>query len=193
MEVNEALEQHERAGEAVEHGTRHAALLVAVLAACLALCEQQGKHAEIRVEDNAIGATDAWNQYQAKSIRQTLARDLLALAGSLDAPGDAALAGRRAALIGQLQGDVSRYGSDETSGKDAIAERAHGLEERRDHAIHTVHSLDNAAAAFELGIVLATASVITRSLMLRRFAYLLGAAGAVIGVLGLLAPQYVSF
>lgn len=193
MNVHEALEHNEHAGHAAEHGNKRAALIVAVLAAFLALCEQQGKHAEIRVEDSAIGATDAWDQYQAKSIRQTLARDLLALTATLDRPQDPALAGKRAALLSQLQGDVTRYGADEKNGKDAIAERARTLEQRRDHAIHTVHSLDNAAAAFELGIVLATASVITASLMLRRLAYLLGAAGVVLGVLGLVAPALVSF
>lgn len=193
MNVHETLEHNEHAGHAAEHGNKRAALIVAVLAACLALCEQQAKHAEIRVEDSAIGASDAWSQYQAKSIRQTLARDLSQLTLTLDAPQDPARVAKRTALIGQLQGDVTHYGADETSGKDAIAERAHGLEEKRDHAIHTVHSLDNAAAAFELGIVLATASVITSSVMLVRFAYVLGAAGLVFGILGLTVPQYVAF
>ena len=48
---------------------------------------------------------------------------------------------------------------------------------------------DNAAASLELGIVLATASVITTSKMLLRFAFVLGALGLVLGVLGAVAPS----
>ena len=69
MSTHEVLEQQEHAEHAAGHGNKRAALLIAVLAAGLAICEQQGKHAEIAVQENAILTADAWAQYQAKSIR----------------------------------------------------------------------------------------------------------------------------
>ena len=63
-------------GVAHSQSNRMAALLVAVLAAALAVTEQGAKHAEIRVQQNAIYATDAWAQYQAKSTRGTFSKDI---------------------------------------------------------------------------------------------------------------------
>ncbi len=76
MSTFQSLEHHEHAEHAAQHGAKGAALLVAVLAALLALVEVQGKHAEILVEENSISAADSWSQYQAKSIRQAVARDI---------------------------------------------------------------------------------------------------------------------
>jgi hypothetical protein len=69
--MHETLEHHEHA-EHIAHGNdaheaaapyrrfnQMAALLVAVLAAGLAITEQGAKQAEIRVQQNAIAATDA--------------------------------------------------------------------------------------------------------------------------------------
>jgi hypothetical protein len=66
-DVSEALEHHDHAEHAATPGSKRAALLIAVLAALLAIAEQQGRHAEIRVSINSIFAADAWSQYQAKS------------------------------------------------------------------------------------------------------------------------------
>ena len=55
------------------------------------------------------------------------------------------------------------------------------------------HSYDNAAAALELAIVLATVSVIATSRMLFSASLALGAAGLVLTLLGWLAPAYGMF
>ena len=75
-----------------------AALLVAILAACLAITEQQAKLAEIKVNANAVLAADSWNQYQGKSTRQLVAQDLAQMIATLDKPADPVLAELRAAL-----------------------------------------------------------------------------------------------
>jgi tetraacyldisaccharide-1-P 4'-kinase len=191
--MQKALEHQEHAQHAAEHGGKHAALIVAVLAALLAVTEQQAKHAEIKVEANAVLADDAWNQYQGKSTRQVMSTDLARMLGALDAPADPAMAERRRALAKSFDDDAARFQGDPKDGKNAIAERAKEFEETRDQALERSHSFDNAAAAFELGIVLATASAITSSRMLVRFSLIMGAIGFVLGVLGLVAPSLGAF
>lgn len=193
MATHQTLEHTEHAEHAAEHGNKRAALLVAALAAVLAICEQQAKHAEIKVEENAIAAADAWNQYQAKSVRQAMARDLERLAGTLDAPTQTELVSRRADVLKQYTADQVHYEKDTKDGKEAIAKRARGFEETREEEIHRTHTFDNAAAALQLGIVLATASVITNSAMLIWAAYGVGALGVIIGILGLVAPEVAAF
>jgi hypothetical protein len=189
----QSLEHHEHAGHAAEHGAKGAALLVAVLAALLALVEVQAKHAEILVEESSISAADSWSQYQAKSIRQAVARDISRLAATLDTPTQTDRANDRATLLQALRDDQDRYEKDPKDGKAAIAARAHAFEAARDHTLERAHSFDNAAAALELGIVLATASAITASRMLIRLAMGLGVAGVVIGLLAFWAPELAAF
>jgi hypothetical protein len=193
MSALETLEHHEHASHAAEHGNKNAALLVAVLAALLALAEVQAKHAEVKVQENLIAAADAWNQYQAKSIRQAVARDLERLSGTLDMPADPALATQRKALLKTLHGDQEHYESDPKDGKTAIAARAHGFEDAREESLERFHAFDNVVAALELGIVLATASAITQSKMLVRLALGLGLLGVVLAVLGFVAPSVAAF
>jgi Domain of unknown function (DUF4337) len=188
--MNDVLLQHENAehaAHAAEHGSKHAALLIAVLAAALALSEQQGKKAEITVQQNSILAADSWNQYQAKSIRAAVAQDLSRLAATFDQPSQPELAAARKDVLRQFQADQTHYEADDKDGKAAIAGRAQAFETTRDNALERTHCYDNAAAALELGIVLATASVITMSRMLFRFAGALGVVGVVLGVLGAVA------
>jgi hypothetical protein len=196
----QSLEHHEHAehlahGHAEHNGApaqhnQMAALLVAVLAAGLAITEQGAKHAEIRVEQNSISATDAWGQYQAKSTRGTISKDLASMVAVLGSGADAAMAERREKLLAQLNQDQERFENDPKDGKTAIAERARRFEEARDHSLEQTHAYHNGAAAMELGIVLSTASAIIRARPLILMALAIGIAGAVFAVLGLLAPEY---
>jgi hypothetical protein len=191
--MNKALEHTEHAQHAAEHGSKHAALIVAVLAALLAVTEQQARHAEIAVYANGILAADSWSQYQAKSTRQLISENLSRMLAVSDPASDPALADRRAALVKAMADDAVRFVKDPKDGKEAIAARAHGFEEIRGEALERSHTFDNAAAAFELGIVLATASAITMSTLLIRFSLLMGGVGLVLGVLGLVAPNLGAF
>jgi hypothetical protein len=178
------------AGGAATHArsSQMAALLVAVLAAGLAVTEQGAKHAEIRVQENSIFATDAWAQYQAKSTRGTLSKDLADLIGVLGA-GDAELMAQRKRLLAQLNQDQERFEKDPTDGKATIATRARAFEAERDHSLEQTHAYHNGAAAMELGIVLATASAIIRARPLILMALAIGVAGVVFAILGVVAPE----
>lgn len=169
-----------------------AALLVAVLAAGLAVTEQGAKHAEIRVAMNSIFATDAWAQYQAKSTRATFSRDfsdMLTVLGTTEPD----VAGLRTKISDKLRQDQERFESDPKDGKKAIAHRAQAFEEVRDKSLEETHAYHNGAAAMELGIVLSTASAIIKSRLLILMALGFGVAGAVVAVLGFVAPELGAF
>jgi len=186
--MSETLEQHEHAAEAAEGGRRLSALLIAALAAGLAFTEQGAQHAQTRMSGNAIAAADLWAQYQAKSIRANEARDLATVV-EVTAPAGPS----RDATAAALRADADRFEHDKKAGKDAVAAQAHADEAARDAAHERLEAFDNAAAALQLGIVLTTASVITRSKMLSWAGLLLGLAGGAIGLLGLVRPDLASW
>jgi hypothetical protein len=190
MKIEEHAEHAEHAGE---HGNKQAALLIAVLAALLAICEQQAKRADISVEENGILAADTWSEYQAKSIRSAVAHDLQRLAGTLDLPAQPERVTQRQTLLKKLGEDQDHYEHDPVSGKTVLAERARKYEEVRQNSLERAHTYDNAAASLELGIVLSTASVIANSKLLLRFGYVMGAIGLVLGLFGAIAPALVVF
>lgn len=191
--MSKSLEHGEHAEHAAEHGSKRAALVIAVLAAFLAISEQQAKHAEIAVEENAILAADSWSEYQAKSIRAAMAQDLERVVTSLDTPQQPEKAAQRADVLKQLRVDREHYEKDKETGKVAIAARARHYEALRQDSIERSHTFDNAAAALELGIVLATASVITGSAPLLGFACVMGSIGILLGILGFVAPGLLVF
>lgn len=167
---------------------KHTALLVACLAAGLAISEQGAKHAEIKVQENAISMADAWAQYQAKSTRGTVARDVMLLAGILEF-GTPEQQAKRDQLMESLKRDQERYERDPNDGREAIAHRAHEFEHKRHYALEQTHAYHNGSAAFEIGIVVATASAIIGSALLLRLAMGLGAAGIILALLGYFAPH----
>ena len=188
------IEEHaEHAEHASEHGNKHAALLIAVLAAILAICEQQAKRADIAVEENAVLAADTWNEYQAKSVRAALAHDLEQFASSLDLPAGADRVAIRETYVKRLKSDQQHYQSDPENGKATLAAHARRYEEKRQQSLERAHTFDNAAAALELGIVLSTASVITNARLLLRFSYVMGAIGLILALFGAVAPALVVF
>jgi hypothetical protein len=186
-------EHAEHAEHAAHEGNKTAALLIAMLAAALAICEQQAKRAEISVEANAILAADTWNEYQAKSVRSAMAQDLERVAATLDTPAQPDRAAQREDALKRLRSDREHYDSDPKTGKEALAAQARRYETVRDHSLERAHTYDNAAAALELGIVLSTASVITSAKLLLRFAFVMGAVGVILGIFGAVAPELVVF
>jgi hypothetical protein len=185
--------QAEEAEHAAHSNNKHAALVIAVLAAALAVSEQQAKHAEVSLTETAVLAADTWNEYQAKSIRAAQAHDLASAIASFDDPTSPERLARRNKVLAQLAEDEKHYNSDPKNGKGVLAKRAEAYEEARTGALEKSHSLDNAAAALDLGIVLATASVITSAKALLVFAYVMGTTGLVLAVGSVIAPSMFVF
>ena len=71
MSAHESMEQADQAKEA-SHENRNIALLIAVIALCLALSETLGKGAQTESISKNVEASNLWAFFQAKSIRRTV-------------------------------------------------------------------------------------------------------------------------
>jgi hypothetical protein len=168
------------------------ALLISVIALFLAFSETLGKSAQtVGIELN-IKASDTWNFFQAKTIRQTTLRTAAeAMALQLPvAPNDEV----KAALAKQVEtwrATVARYESDpkEKDGRKELRAQAEAYERARDIAMARYHNYEFGSAAFQIGIVLASAAVITGMIALVYGAIGLGVIGLVFTSLGLFAPE----
>ena len=192
-EAHEQLEHAEHAEEA-SHSNRKIALLIAVLALFLSFSETLGKSAQTEAIDANVKSADTWAFFQAKDIRKTVvnaAADETTLLGAslTDAAAKAAIDKQVAAW----RATAARYESDPKAGngRKELAERAKAQEEERDHAMAKYHHYELASAAFQIGIVLASAAVITEMIALAWFGGVLGVAGLAVLALGLFAPHIV--
>jgi hypothetical protein len=76
-------------------------------------------------------------------------------------------------------------------GRKELAEKAKVAEHKRDLALARYHHYEVASAAFQIGIVMASAAVITTMVVLAYIAGALGAIGLVFTAIGLWAPHAV--
>jgi hypothetical protein len=204
--------QHEvehRVGHGEEHGhhdggidissrNKKVALLIAVIALFLAFSETLGKSAQTNALNHQIEASNLWNFFQAKNIRRTLTlvagEDMrVQLAGNVDEP-------RRGAMIKQIDDwtkTAARYRSEPEAaggkgeGTVELSRRAIEEQKLRDTALAKYHHYEVASAAFQIGIVLASATVITGMLVLSYLAVGLGLIGVGFMAIGLFAPHAV--
>jgi uncharacterized protein DUF4337 len=190
-EIHETIEKaHE--GEHSEFFNRRIALLIAVLALFLSFSETLGKSAQTEAIDANVKSSDSWAFFQAKDIRRTTlntAADQTALLGANVADPTA-----KAAIDKQIEGwraTAARYESDPKTGegRKELAERAKKQEEERDLAMARYHHYELASAAFQVGIVLASATVITGIVALAWFGGALGIIGLVLTLFGFFAPH----
>jgi hypothetical protein len=70
MSASESMEQADKAKEAKEEN-RSIALLIAIIALCLAFSETLGKGAQTETIAKNVEASNLWAFFQAKSIRRT--------------------------------------------------------------------------------------------------------------------------
>jgi len=190
----EAHEQVEHA-EHIEHAAgsnKKIALVIAVMALFLAFSETLGKSAQTEAMNLNIKASDLWNFFQAKTIRRTvvLTATEAKIAESV-ATNETTASQPIAKQIADWQKTAARYRSEPETGEGTteLAERAKDAEHERDTNLARYHNYELASAAFQIGIVLCSAAVITSMVLL---AWLAGGV-AIIGVafmgLGLLAPH----
>jgi hypothetical protein len=193
--VHEKMEHAEHA-EHAGRKNKQIALLISVIALFLAFAETLGKAAQTEGLSLNIKASDSWNFFQAKTIRQTTLRTAAEemTAGLGQATNDEA----RAALTKQIEAwraTVTRYESDpkEKDGRKELRELAEHYEHERDTALARYHHYEIASAALQIGIVLASAAVITGMNVLAFGAAGLGLLGLVFMAIGLWAPHAVHF
>ena len=191
MSAHESMEQADHAKEASEEN-RNIALLIAVIALCLALSETLGKGAQTESISKNVEASNLWAFFQAKTIRRTAvqtAAEQTKLGIGL-APDDAT----RAAVqkqIDEWQKTAARYRSEPSTheGSEELAERAKHAEEERNLATEKYHHFELASAAFQISIVLASATIITGMIWLAWVSGILTLTGIAITALGIFNPH----
>lgn len=191
MSAHESMEHAEHAEHASTEN-RKIALLIAVLALFLAISETLGKGAQTESISKNVEASNLWAFFQAKSIRRTVVQTA-ADQGKLTL-GSATDDAMKAALQKQIddwQKTAARYRSEPETGEgtEQLAEKAKHAEHERDEATAKYHHFELASAAFQIGIVLASATIITGMLPLAWIAGLLTLAGLGMTVLGAWAPH----
>lgn len=174
------------------------ALLIAVIALCLAFSETLGKSAQTSALNYQIEASNLWNFFQAKSIRRTstIIAGEAAAVELATSPDDA----RKTALQKQIEEwkkTADRYRSEPEAGGGKgegtieLAKRAIEEQKKRDDALAKYHHYEVASAAFQIAIVLASATVITGMLLLTYVSAFLALVGVGFVAIGLFAPHAV--
>jgi hypothetical protein len=190
----EAHEQVEHA-EHIEHAagsSKKIALIIAVMALLLAFSETLGKSAQIEAVNLNIQASDLWNFFQAKNIRRTV---LLTAAEAKIAESTAVQETTAkepvAKQIAEWQKTAARYRSEPETreGTTELSERAKEAEHERDTMLAKYHNYELASAAFQIGIVLCSAAIITGMALLAWFAGGIAVIGIAFMALGLFAPH----
>jgi hypothetical protein len=193
MSAHESMEHAEHA-EHASGSNKKIALLIAVIALFLAFSETLGKGAQTEALGKNVEASNLWAFFQAKSIRRTVVQATSDQAKlSLGVMGDDAA---KAALQKQIEEwgkTAARYRSEPETGEgsEQLAERAKHAEHERDLALAKYHHYEVASAAFQIGIVLASATIITGMLALAWISGVLAIVGIAFTLIGLLAPHSV--
>jgi uncharacterized protein DUF4337 len=195
---HENLEHAEHAQHAAHEGghNKQIALIISVLALFLAFSETFGKSSQTAALNFQIEASNLWNFFQAKNIRRTMTL-VAADMGKLDAIA-ATAEPHKAALAKQIDNwtkTAERYrsepeaGGGKGEGTKELAERALAMEKQRDLQLNKYHNFEFASAAFQIGIVLCSAAVITGIMTLAWAAIGVGLIGLAFSAGGLFMPD----
>jgi hypothetical protein len=189
MSAQEAMETSEHTKEAAGEN-RKIALLIAVIALCLALSETLGKGAQTESIAKNVEASNLWAFFQAKTIRRTVVQTASEQA-KLGTPADDATKAALQKQIDDWQKTAARYRSEPSTheGSEELMERAKEAEHERDEATAKYHHFELASAAFQIGIVLASATIITGIIALAWISGLLTLAGIAVTALGIFSPH----
>src|SRR5215212_5173167 len=175
----------------MEGNNKRIALLISVLALCLALVETMAKGAQTNALSYNIEAANLWSFFQAKTIRQTVVRTAGEMADLNRAhpEADDAVAKR----TDTWAKTVARWESEPETGegRKELVVRAKAAEEKRSTAMAKYHHYEVSSAAFQIAIVLASATVITGAMVLTWLSIGLGVVGLIFAGIGLLAPHAV--
>ena len=177
---------------------QRAAVAIAFFAMMLAITGLGGQNATKEALNSNIEASNSWNFFQAKNMRQTayaLAADEIESAW-LATPGlseesRTALKDRAA----KYRATVARYESEPSTneGKKELVARAKRFEEKRDHALKQDPYFDYAEALLQIAIVLISVAIIADLVWLSFFGGIIGVIGSLLMVNGYLLLVEVPF
>jgi len=168
-DAHEQMEQADLAKE-VSREDRKIALVIAILALFLSFSETVGKSAQTEAISANVESSNLWAFFQAKTIRMTTlstAAEELKLTAAAAAT-DPATKEAMEKQIAAWEKTVARYDSEPETreGRKELVARAKEAEENRNLSLAKYHHYELASAAFQIGIVLASAAVITGMVLL---------------------------
>ena len=180
MEANEAHELQEHAEHGSQEGMRPVAFTMSVLAVLVAVTTVLGHrtHTEAVLDQNK--ATDKWNEYQAHKIRSNdtaLAEDLLSVVEISDKTA--------AEKIAKVYADhQAKWAEDLKRAKD----EADVLESKVAKAEARANRFDLAEALLEIGLVITSVTLLTRS----RLYWFFGMGFALAGIASAVSAYFLS-
>ena len=172
MEANEIAEFSQEMREAGEKSLTHVSLIISVLAVLVALVTVLGHREHTEAVLAQARASDQWNEYQARRIRQSqtgLTADLLALQGPASSTGPKLEEYRE--RIARFQEQLNEDGRE-----------AHGLEAEVTVAEKRAARFDLGEALLQIGVVLASITLLTRQWRYVAVALTLGLAGVLAAI-----------
>lgn len=188
MKADEAAEMMEKDREK-DRFKQRAAIAIAMLAMVLAITALGGSNAGKEAINNNVMASNYFNFFQAKNMRQTafvLAADQIELAwlAEADIPETAKAALR--AKLDQYKETVARYDSEPATGegKKELLARAQEHEAKRDHALKQDPYFDYAEALLQIAIVLISVAIVADLAWLSFLGGALGVVGALLTING---------
>ena len=146
--------------------------VITVIAALLAVNTYIANGNSSKVLNNTIKANDTWSFYQAKSIKQTLA----------EMARDDAQERKQFDKVKKLEEKIARYESEPATGegKRELMAKARALEAERDSVRRSGPWMTFSGMAYQLGIVLLSASILAVSMPLFWGSIAVSAVGAVL-------------
>jgi hypothetical protein len=189
-EAHEQMEHAEHA-EHASHSNKGIALLISVLVLFLAIAETLGKSAQTNAITWNVKASDLWAFYQAKTIRmatiQTAAATMTIEASRTTDP---AVKEAQQKQIDTWKKEAERLNDEPgKDGRKQLMEQARHAEEEREQQLAKYHNFEFSSAAFQIGIVLASASIITGMMALVWVSGAVGIVGLIFMGIGLFAPE----
>ena len=152
-----------------------AGMVINVFALLLAVNAWYGGSLSSTVLNNTIKANSVWEFYQAKSLKQSLAEY---------ARDDAEARGAKA-RVAELTAKIDRYENEPGEGKKALAVKAKALEAERDLAKKRSPWIGYASTAYQMAIVLLSASILAVSMSLFWGSFIVAAIGILLSLQGL--------
>jgi Domain of unknown function (DUF4337) len=190
MEAQDAAEMMD-AEKTRDTFKQRAAVAIAIFAALLAITGLGGQNATKEALNSNIQASNDWNFFQAKNMRQTayaLAADEFDLGWMADPamPPEAKAALKEKAA--KYRATVARYESEPETGegKKELIARAKQNEAKRDHALKQDPYFDYAEALLQIAIVLISVSIVADVAWLSFFGGAIGILGSLLMVNGYL-------
>jgi Domain of unknown function (DUF4337) len=184
MKADEAAEMMDKDKEQ-DRFKKRAAVAIAFFAMLLAITGLGGNNATKEALNQNILASNFYNFFQAKNMRQTayiLAADELELAWTKDPALPAEARAALAAKVEAYKKTIERYESEpETQeGKKELLVRARDHQDKRDHALKQDPYFDYAEALLQIAIVLISIAIVAEQVWL---AFVGGGLGTIGGLL----------